>query len=160
MTKTLLIDRRTDIDQSCLRTLVDVPAGAIIVSFADSAHVDTPSYLTVQLDEDVHLALTPPEVQYVNHSCAPNVSFDMERLALVALTDLSANDELTYAYPSTEWRMSRPFECACGAMDCLGTVNGAWSLSARQLSRYALSPYIRKKIALRDAPSGQSSAAR
>ena len=97
----------------------------MLASFAQSRRVSEPTYLTVQLDADTHLELEPPFVQFVNHSCDPNVSFDMARLALVALRDLKAGEELTYFYPSTELTMTQPFDCACGAAKCVGHIEGA-----------------------------------
>ncbi|MEQ1692565.1 MAG: SET domain-containing protein-lysine N-methyltransferase [Gemmatimonas sp.] len=103
----------------------------------------------MQLDADTHLRPAPAFLECVNHSCAPNVAFDMAQLALVALTDLRAGDELVYFYPSTEWQMAQPFDCACGAPDCLGVIDGAARLSATALARYVLSPFVRAQIGAR-----------
>ena len=127
--------------------LVDQPAGAVLASFAESPRLSEPSYLTVQLDANTHLLPRPGFLQYVNHSCDPNVSFDMSQLALVALKDLKAGDELTYFYPSTELTMAQPFDCACGSPKCVGHVSGASSMSRDVLARYALSPFIRDWLA-------------
>lgn len=130
-----------------MHILVDQPAGSVLVSFADSPRLPTPSYLTVQLDADTHLVPEPSFLQYVNHSCDPNVSFDMARLALVAVRDLRAGDELTYFYPSTELTMAQPFDCACGTAACVGHIAGASSMPRDVLARYALSPFIRTWLA-------------
>lgn len=140
------VARRGDLAQRCLRTRVSHARGAVLVSFARSPRVDAATFLTVQLDAVTHLLPRPELLECVNHSCDPNVSFDMEQLALVALRDLRANEELTYFYPSTEWHMAQPFECGCGASQCLGTIEGASRVPHAILSRYALSPYIRAQI--------------
>jgi hypothetical protein len=147
----LVVDERLDLGQRCLRTTVDVPAGAVIASFADSQRVDEASYLTIQLDHDTHLVLTPNVLECVNHSCEPNVSFDLVRFALIALTPVRAGEELTYAYPSTEWTMTRPFACACGSAQCLGIIDGASTFSAHQLARYPLTPFVRAMLDARTA---------
>ena len=126
-----------------MHILVDQPKGAVLASFAESLRVSEPSYLTVQLDANTHLILRPEFVQYVNHSCDPNVSFDMSRLALVALRELHAGEELTYFYPSTELTMAQPFDCACGAPNCVGYIAGASAMPREVLERYDLSPFIR-----------------
>jgi hypothetical protein len=41
--------------------------------------------------------------------------------------------------------MDQPFDCNCGAGNCLGSISGAHNLSATQLSNYKLSPYIQQK---------------
>lgn len=146
------IGHRGDLGQRCVRILVDQPAGSVLVSFARSPRFRTATYLTVQLDAETHLRPEPAFLECVNHSCAPNVAFDMAQLALVALTDLRAGDELVYFYPSTEWQMAQPFTCACGASACLGRIDGASRLTAAQVARYALSPFVRTQ---REAqPSG------
>jgi hypothetical protein len=144
------VDERLDLGQRCLRILVDRPAGAMLSSFAQSVRVSEPSYLTVQLDAEVHLELVPAFLECINHSCAPNVAFDMARLALVALRPLVAGEELTYFYPSTEWAMTQPFICACGSPECLHEIDGASKLAAGVLGRYALSPFITRSLVARD----------
>ena len=144
-----LVEDRLDLGQRCLRILADRPVGAILSSFASSTRVAAPSYLTVQYTEHVHLELTPAFLECVNHSCTPNVSFDMTLLSLVALQPLKADDELTYFYPSTEWTMTQPFKCACGSARCLNVIDGASTLSAAVLESYPLSPLVRQRLAAR-----------
>jgi hypothetical protein len=129
-----------------VRILVDAPAGTRLISFADSARTPDISYLTVQLDASTHILLAPEFLQCVNHSCNPNVSFNMAEMTLVAVRDLTAGDELVYFYPSTEWTMAQPFTCGCGSAECLGTIDGASRLSREVLERYDLSPYIRSRL--------------
>ena len=138
---------RADVAGQGVHILVDQPAGAVLASFAQSRRVSEPTYLTVQLDANTHLELEPSFVQFVNHSCDPNVSFDMARLALVALRDLHAGDELTYFYPSTELTMAQPFDCACGSANCVGHISGASAMPRQVLERYDLSPFIRDWLA-------------
>jgi hypothetical protein len=141
---------RDDLQQRCVRILDAAAAGTPLVSFADSPRVSAPSYLTVQLDATTHLLPRPDFLECVNHSCDPNVAFDMAQLALVALRDLEANEELVYFYPSTEWEMAQPFTCSCGAPGCLGVIDGAARLPRAVLERYALSPYVRSALEQRD----------
>lgn len=140
---------RDDLQQRCVRSLDAHPSGTVLVSFAESPRVDTASYLTVQLDATTHIFPRPEFLECVNHSCDPNVAFDMARMALVAVRDLKAGDELVYFYPSTEWTMAQPFTCGCGTARCLGTIDGAGSLPREVLERYDLSPYIRQALAAR-----------
>jgi len=153
------VDERLDLGQRCLRILVDRPVGAMLSSFAHSVRVAEPSYLTVQLDADVHLEPVPAFLECINHSCAPNVAFDMARLGLVALKPLVAGEELTYFYPSTEWTMTQPFTCACGAPDCLHHIDGASKLSADVLARFALSPFVARALAARETALAERASA-
>jgi hypothetical protein len=45
----------------------------------------------------------------------PNVKFDTEAMQVVALRDISADSELQFFYPSSEWEMAAPFQCWCGS---------------------------------------------
>lgn len=56
---------------------------------------------------------------------------------------LQPGDELTFFYPSTEWRMAQPFACACAAPSCRGRISGAADMTARQLEGYWLSGHVR-----------------
>ena len=64
------------------------------------------------------VALTPFGI--VNHSCEPNVAFDLtstdkQKWHARALRDIHPGETMTYFYPSTEWDMEQSFECQCGA---------------------------------------------
>ena len=54
-------------------------------------------------------------VPLYQHSCAPSVVLDTVARTVVAAHDLAPGDEVTFFYPSTEWRMAEPFPCWCGA---------------------------------------------
>ena len=56
--------------------------------------------------------------QYVNHACQPSVKVQGNRL--LALRDLSADEEITFDYNESETDMSSPFVCNC----CGKLVNG------------------------------------
>ena len=121
-------------------------SGDVLCDFGASAIVQHPSYLTVQLSADEHIYLQPAYLQYINHSCEPNVFFDTTEFKLVALRDINAGDELYYFYPSTEWDMAQPFRCLCNSGDCLGYINGASYLSKEQVNRYRFSSYISRLL--------------
>lgn len=121
-------------------------AGEEIIRFQVKSIHEQPTYLTVQLAEHEHFVFEPEYLQYLNHHCDPNVHLNLEAFSLIALKPIEAGEELHFFYPSTEWKMDRPFECNCGADNCLGTISGAHTLSNAQLSNYKLSPYIRQKL--------------
>jgi hypothetical protein len=98
--------------------------------------------MTLQVSEHEHIELTPMALSFVNHSCAPNVYFDVEQRALIALEPISAGDMLTFFYPSTEWTIASPFDCACGSPHCLGQVAGASQLPEHALQGHRLAPHI------------------
>ncbi len=136
---------RADIQQSALLGTAHFSQGDILCAFSARETLAEPNHLTIQLDENRHIHLDPEILQYINHSCDPTVSFDVTRMALVALKPLRPDDELTFFYPSTEWSMARPFVCYCRSAACIGKVHGAELLSNDILARYALSPFVRRK---------------
>jgi SET domain-containing protein len=71
--------------------------------------------------------------KWLNHSCKPNCEAEEdedERVFIVALRDIAADEELTYDYNLTfEERISkaeqkRRYPCWCGAKKCRGTMLG------------------------------------
>ncbi|KAH9967295.1 hypothetical protein BC827DRAFT_1123342 [Russula dissimulans] len=110
------------------------------------------SYATIQCGpgpED-HCSLNS-DLDYVNHSCDPNVAFDLMKGHVYAIKRIEAGDVVTFFYPSTEWLMDQPFDCQCGAQSCIRRVEGAAVLSKEKLfTRGAVSPWISDAIRQRD----------
>jgi hypothetical protein len=100
------------------------------------------SYRTIQIDVSQHL--DGAVIAYMNHSCQPTSIVQAQELGVRAAVDLKAGDEITFFYPSTEWDMVRPFDCLCGARDCIGFVAGAQYLSIDILRRYFINSHIQE----------------
>jgi hypothetical protein len=105
-----------------------------------------PSRWTIQLGARQHAEPGPFELRFVNHSCAPNVIFDIEAGALRALRRVDPGDELRCFYPATEWDMAETFECRCGAAECLGSIAGAGRMDTDKLRGYELSGFVRTQL--------------
>ncbi len=120
--------------------------GDIVIEFSASQILSKPSYLTVQVDVDKHIMLYPEHLQYINHSCDPNVFFDTHAMQIVALKHIAEGDEMTFFYPSTEWDMAQPFTCFCGTRNCLGIIQGAAHISPEILSSYKLTRFIQQQL--------------
>lgn len=133
--------------QNGLFALQSFLPGEVIVDFSASTISAEPTYLTVQIDTGKHITLQPGFLQYVNHSCEPNVFFNTTTLKLVALKEIKPQDELTFFYPSTEWKMSQPFQCYCGHPCCQGKIRGAAYLSKEARERYQLTDFIQQQLA-------------
>jgi hypothetical protein len=65
-------------------------------------------------------------------------------MLVFAARDLAVGDELTFFYPSTEWEMSSPFICLCGAPNCIHVVAGARFLPLSTLEGHFLNAHIRQ----------------
>lgn len=127
-------------------------AGDTICLFEAEKILETATYLTIQTGEQKHITLSPDFLQYVNHSCAPNIFFDTQQMQLVALREIEPGDELLFFYPSTEWEMAQPFDCFCGNNCCLHQIKGAAYLTADEVSRYRLTAFISEQLLNRQKP--------
>jgi hypothetical protein len=65
-------------------------------------------------------------------------------MLVFAARNMEARDELTFFYPSTEWEMSSPFICLCGAPNCIHVVAGARFLALSTLEGHFLNYHIRQ----------------
>ncbi|MEO1431860.1 MAG: SET domain-containing protein-lysine N-methyltransferase [Cyanobacteria bacterium J06632_19] len=124
--------------------------GDTIADFGIKAHLEKPNYLTVQIDDTEHILLEPEFLQYINHSCDPNVFFDTTNMVVTCLKTIEVGEAMTFFYPSTEWSMAQGFDCFCGSENCLKKIQGAAHLSPDIIDNYRFSEHIRKKLEFRD----------
>lgn len=121
--------------------------GDIVSSFGSSEVYSTASKYTVQVTDDKHIILSPEFLQFINHSCNPNLFFNTTKMELTALQPIAPGDEFTFFYPSTEWDMAEPFHCLCGTAQCLGVIKGAKNIASDVLNNYQLTDFIQSKRA-------------
>jgi hypothetical protein len=120
--------------------------GDTVIGFSAKEILSEPSYLTVQVGIGKHIMLHPEHLQYINHSCAPNVFFDTYAMQIVALKPIAEGDEMTFFYPSTEWDMAQPFTCFCGSNNCLREIKGAAHTNPDVLNNYKLTRFIQQQL--------------
>lgn len=120
----------------------------VILEFLAKNVRSTPTYLTVQISEDVHIELLPECLACANHSCDPNCFFDTTSMEFVTIKDISEGEEFTFFYPSAEWDMDRPFHCTCGSDQCIGIIQGAKYLSNDIIQKYRFTDFIKQKLQL------------
>ena len=125
--------------------------GEMIAEFSAGSIASEPTYLTVQVDEGKHITLQPEFLQYINHSCDPNVFFNTTTMQLMALKEIRSEEEMTFFYPSTEWEMIQPFSCYCGSQNCLRQIRGAAFLPRNIWKQYQLTDFIQNQLARRSA---------
>ncbi|GAA6015846.1 hypothetical protein JCM10207_008816 [Rhodosporidiobolus poonsookiae] len=155
---------------SSVQTLPDPPLDVgLFPSPAAAAAAGVPEtyFSTAPPSTRRHIELNS-DLLYVNHSCDPNVAFDVGgreaeegeedesgawdgRWRVRALKDIAEGEILTFAYFSTEWDMDQPFECLCGTDKCLGTIRGAKDLDMDVLDRYFINDHIRAQKAFQAA---------
>jgi len=138
-------------DQNALFALRSFQAGDIIADFSAGTISAEPTYLTVQVGVRKHITLQPAFLQYINHSCDPNVFFDTTTMQLIALKELRQEEELGFFYPSTEWRMTQSFNCYCGSSQCINQIRGASYLNKEQQENYRFTDFIQQQLAKKAA---------
>lgn len=116
-----------------------ISAGGVLMVFQGPllrrAELDPHDY-HLQIGEDLYLGPSGLADDFVNHSCAPNAGFG-EGLALLALRDIAADEEITWDYScAIDEEDFKGFPCACRAAGCRGIV---------QSFRY-LDPVVRERL--------------
>ena len=134
--------------QHTLRSISFFEKDGVIIAFSASDVFQTPNYLTLQVADEQHISLSPACLQFTNHSCEPNVFFDTTNMKMIALRDIQPGEEFRFFYPSTEWKMARPFSCNCQAKNCLGTIGGASQLFKALIQQHRLTDFIIKKLSM------------
>jgi hypothetical protein len=133
---------RTQDKYKSLTTKCAYKKGEIICPIPSESLYDKPNRFTVQIGRDRHVEVK--ELSSMNHSCNPNTFLDTTRMLVFAARDVAAGEELTFFYPSTEWEMSSPFICLCGATNCIHVVAGARFLPLSTLENHFLNRHIRE----------------
>lgn len=62
---------------------------------------------------------------FINHSCDPNLRYDIENFKFNAVKNIKVGEELTYNYNMTEVELEREklsFICCCNSQNCVGVV--------------------------------------
>ncbi len=135
--------------QKALYAITYFKKGEVISKFCAGCTMAYATYLTVQVGLHTHITLQPEHLQYINHSCDPNVFFDTTSMELSALKDIEPGEELSFFYPSTEWDMAQPFICNCKTYQCVQLVKGAAYLSKESLSKYQFTNFIKGQLQLK-----------
>ena len=76
------------------------------IQIGDGLHVKPPAELNLAEDVEAY------RWRFLNHSCRPNAA--VQGTLLVAITPISAGDEVTFDYNTTELEIACPFTCHCG----------------------------------------------
>jgi hypothetical protein len=101
-----------------------IPAGAYIYSF-NGPLVTKPTTYTIQVEENAHVDCAD-ESRFTNHSCDANAMLRYQDgvAQLIAVRDIARDEQVTFNYNTTEWKMASPFSCRCGTSNCAGLVAG------------------------------------
>lgn len=107
----------------------------------------------MQIDEDLFIGPESMEsvdgAEFVNHSCDPNLGF-RGQIALVAMRDIMAGEELTFDYSMTE-TINQTFLCSCGSPQCRNVIRETDYLLPELQKRYDgyFNPWLTRKMDLK-----------
>lgn len=128
--------------------LIAVWGGEVVTRETLDTLPDRLRRLSIQVEEDLFLvALNEGPGDYVNHSCAPNGGL-RGQIALVAMRDISAGEQVTFDYAMSDGSDYDEFECECGAPECRHRVSGRDWRNPELWARYDgyFSPYLARRI--------------
>jgi hypothetical protein len=110
--------------------------------------IDWASYTgrIMQIGEDTFLEGKGDVVDFINHSCEPNVGFDPSGQYFVALRDLTKGEEVFFDYSTSEDEAGWSVPCSCGSVQCRGTITSLRDLPAAEKVRLLpiSLPYLRR----------------
>ena len=104
--------------------------GIVLSTFNAGTVLSAPGMHSIQIDDGQHIVPNPYYLQYMNHSCVPNIFIDLKKREIKTIRTIKRGEEIVFFYPSTEWKMAEPFECSCGDDNCLSQISGAYRLTS------------------------------
>jgi len=129
--------------------LIVVWSGTLVTGEELNGMPPTVRRYSLQVEENQYLVslsdCEPPD--YVNHCCSPNAGLSGQ-IALVAMRDIGAGEEITYDYAMSDGSPYDEFACSCGSPHCRGHVSGEDWRRPELWQRYAgyFSPYLHRRI--------------
>jgi hypothetical protein len=136
-----------------LCSLMAFEPGDVLSEFRISALLPGPTRHSVQCSTSGHMLMDPGFLQFMNHSCDPNVVLQTREMHIRAIRPVAPGDEIVYFYPSTEWAMAEPFRCSCKSPRCLIHIRGAAYLPPNVLAKYYFCDHIATLLAKRQEAS-------
>lgn len=131
----------------------NIAKGEIITNISGRTTL-SPSKYSLQISKTEHLLPHSSDSKdpiciwrFLNHSCEPNSFIDIQRMTLIALTDIQKDEEVRFNYNTTEFEIATPFNCHCNSQNCYGKVKGFRYLSKEEQKKLALylAPHFQKK---------------
>jgi len=116
-----------------------IPANSTLLTVTGPISSEPDKY-TVQVGDGKHMRMGEP-AELICHSCDPNckaVIMNEKKtifISFVSIKDIKKGEEFTWDYNTTESALSCPFECLCGAKNCVGNVVGSQLCVRRDAER-------------------------
>lgn len=137
------------------------PGETVVVGFGRIIEHQT-GHCSIQIHNSTHIFPTKYTGRYWNHSCNPNCCVRTRNdgmPTLVALREISVNEEITFGYHMTEFSWKKDadenhIECLCGDEKCTGHIRSFSELTqpekemayqSKQLSEYLELKFIENR---------------
>ncbi len=135
------------LDRTRARAKEGIPEGTPVLKIIGPA-VKAPGQDTIQVDERFHISAAGSPWRSIRHSCDPNCAVNFNTWTFYATRPIEAGTDLTYNFLTTEWELTAPFRCACGARCCQGDIAGFKHLPLSRQEELAptVSPYLLRRL--------------
>jgi hypothetical protein len=101
-----------------------ISKGTLVFDLSSLPVVEDNSRYAITLKDGLYIDTINSNSRLINHSCDPNLLFDIATRTFTAIREINKDDMLTFDYLTTEKHMVEPFNCTCNAKNCRGYING------------------------------------
>lgn len=105
--------------QKSLRATRKIRQGEVIVPLPKRTRF-TPDKYSLEIAPGIHADCEYHLVGAINHSCDPNAA--LRNMRIVAWKCIEPGEEIRIDYKRTETKLAAPFDCECGAKNCIGRI--------------------------------------
>lgn len=124
-------------NQQALYTNATIKQHSIVFDLSKLPVVNTNSRYAITLEPGSYIDTTGDDCRLINHSCEPNMSFNVPKKQFLAVRDICDNEILTFDYLTTEVEMTEPFQCRCSSSKCRGYISGSNNSGSNNSSFFA-----------------------
>jgi uncharacterized protein len=129
--------------------LISIWGGRVVAEHELDPNMPDFTQRIIQIEEGLYLE-TPKLLEPTdcfNHSCEPNIGFSGQ-IALVAMRDIEAGEELNFDYAMCDGTPYDEFDCYCGSENCRSSVRGDDWRNPELWERYDgyFMPYLARRI--------------
>ncbi|MFZ5878830.1 MAG: SET domain-containing protein [Chloroflexota bacterium] len=129
--------------------LISIWGGRIVAEHELDPNMPDFTQRIIQIEEGLYLE-TPKLLEPTdcfNHSCEPNIGFSGQ-IALVAMRDIAAGEELNFDYAMCDGTPYDEFDCYCGSENCRSHVGGDDWRNPELWEKYDgyFMPYLARRI--------------
>jgi len=108
--------------QMALAASIVIESGFVLLDVSKLSRIPRNNRHALTIAEGQYLDTVGTDVMYLDHSCQPNLIFELETLKFITKRQIAVGEILSFDYTLTELEISSPFDCVCGYENCQGRV--------------------------------------